>query len=186
MRKKSRLGMALVGVLLWPTMALADEGSVEGLAWTCAGCHGPAGASPGRTIPTIAGLRPRHFSEALQRYRSGERSFYVMRIIAKGLSDAEIDALAKHYGAQAFVPTATTGGGVTAMETAACSACHGADGKGTDKGPRLAGQPAEYLEIAMVDYRSGARKTSPEMAEAMRGLSPAALASLSRYFAAMR
>jgi len=184
--RKSRLGMALVGVLLWPAMALADADPIEGLAWTCAGCHGPAGASPGQTIPTIAGLRPRHFSEALRRYRSGERSFYVMRIIAKGLSDGEIDALAKHYAAQAFVPTKTTGGGVTAMETAACSTCHGADGKGTDKGPRLAGQPAEYLETALADYRSGARKTSAEMVEALQGLSPAALASLSRYFAAMR
>jgi cytochrome c553 len=29
---------------------------------------------------------------------------------------------------------------------AACSACHGANGAGTDKLPRLAGQYAEYVE----------------------------------------
>ncbi|MFP5507248.1 MAG: c-type cytochrome [Gammaproteobacteria bacterium] len=68
-------------------------------------------------------------------------------------------------------------------KSATCVACHGADGNSTDpQYPRLAGQHASYLERALLDYRSGARK-NPIMAGFAAGLSDADIADLAAYYA---
>ena len=68
-------------------------------------------------------------------------------------------------------------------KSATCVACHGADGNSTDpQFPRLAGQHASYLERALLDYRSGARK-NPIMAGFAAGLSDADIADLAAYYA---
>lgn len=68
-------------------------------------------------------------------------------------------------------------------KSAACAACHGADGNSTDpQYPRLAGQHANYLERALLDYQSGARK-NPIMAGMVGGLSEGDIANLAAYFA---
>ncbi|MFC3193429.1 c-type cytochrome [Marinicella sediminis] len=42
-----------------------------------------------------------------------------------------------------------------------CATCHGMDGVGIDNTyPKLAGQYADYMERALKDYRSGARKNA--------------------------
>ena len=42
-----------------------------------------------------------------------------------------------------------------------CATCHGMDGVGIDDTyPKLAGQFADYMERALMDYRSGARKNA--------------------------
>ncbi len=42
-----------------------------------------------------------------------------------------------------------------------CKTCHGMDGVGIDDTyPKLAGQYADYMERALLDYRSGARKNA--------------------------
>ena len=42
-----------------------------------------------------------------------------------------------------------------------CATCHGMDGVGIDDTyPKLAGQFADYMERALLDYRSGARKNA--------------------------
>ncbi len=42
-----------------------------------------------------------------------------------------------------------------------CKTCHGMDGNGIDDTyPKLAGQYADYMERALLDYRSGARKNA--------------------------
>ena len=68
-------------------------------------------------------------------------------------------------------------------KSAMCVACHGADGNSTDpQYPRLAGQHANYLERALLDYRSGDRK-NPIMAGFVAGLTDEDIANLAAYFA---
>jgi cytochrome c553 len=68
-------------------------------------------------------------------------------------------------------------------KSALCVSCHGADGNSTDpQFPRLAGQHANYLERALMDYRSGARK-NPIMAGFAGELSDVDIANLAAYFA---
>ena len=67
-------------------------------------------------------------------------------------------------------------------KSAACAACHGADGNSAiPANPRLAGQHASYLLQALHDYKSGARK-NPVMAAFAGGLSEEDMEDLAAYF----
>ena len=71
-------------------------------------------------------------------------------------------------------------------KSAACAACHGADGNKTLDGtyPMLAGQYADYLAKSLHDYKSGKRKNAI-MAGQAQALSPADIADLSAYYASL-
>ena len=60
--------------------------------------------------------------------------------------------------------TANAGGDAAAgkvIATEKCQACHGVEGNADNaQFPRLAGQHADYLERALVDYKSGARSNA--------------------------
>lgn len=67
-----------------------------------------------------------------------------------------------------------------------CQSCHGVDGNSTSaEYPKLAGQHADYLQQALLDYKSGARK-SPVMAGFVAALSPQDMADLAAYFASQK
>ncbi len=64
-----------------------------------------------------------------------------------------------------------------------CAACHGADGNSPSPDfPKLAGQHRDYLEKALRDYKSGARK-NPIMAGFAAALSKEDIENLAAYFA---
>ena len=63
-----------------------------------------------------------------------------------------------------------------------CAACHGVDGNSpTPDYPKLAGQHRDYLEKALRDYKSGARK-NPIMAGFAGALSKQDIENLAAYF----
>jgi cytochrome c553 len=63
-----------------------------------------------------------------------------------------------------------------------CAACHGMDGNApTPDYPRLAGQHRDYLEKALRDYKSGARKNAI-MAGFAAALTPRDIANLAAYY----
>ena len=63
-----------------------------------------------------------------------------------------------------------------------CAACHGADGNSpTPDYPKLAGQHRDYLEKALRDYKSGARK-NPIMAGFAGALSKQDIENVAAYF----
>lgn len=83
------------GVLGAAPPAQAGEDRGRALALSCFGCHGPDGSSAG-SIPTIAGLPGTVIGERLREFRSGQRPATIMDRIARGYTDAEIDALARY------------------------------------------------------------------------------------------
>ena len=85
-------------------------------------------------------------------------------------------------------------GGTIAADAAAgkeksqlCAACHGADGNTpmTPEYPKLAGQPADYLEKALRDYKRGARK-NPMMMPMAQGLSKQDIKNLAAYYSSLK
>lgn len=66
-------------------------------AMACAVCHGQLGIAPMPSAPNLAGQQELYLSEQLKAYRSGKRRHEVMNIIAKPLTDEEIDSLAAWY-----------------------------------------------------------------------------------------
>ena len=68
-----------------------------------------------------------------------------------------------------------------------CAACHGPDGNTPmmPEYPKLAGQPADYLEKALRDYKKGARK-NPMMMPLAQGLSKQDIKDLAAYYAGLK
>jgi cytochrome c553 len=66
----------------------------------CAGCHGPAGrGNPTANYPALQGQQATYVAAQLRAYRSGARATdpnQMMRNVAAGLSDEEIDAVASY------------------------------------------------------------------------------------------
>lgn len=71
-------------------------------------------------------------------------------------------------------------------KAAVCGTCHGADGNAPimPDYPKLAGQPHDYLEKALRDYKSGKRK-NPLMAPMAQNLSKEDIKDLAAYFSSL-
>jgi len=84
-------------LLLSAPLVLAESSLSHGAALVnaCAACHGPEGRSQG-AIPSFNTLPKDSIVEALRAFRSGERQGTVMNRIAKGLEDADIEAIAAY------------------------------------------------------------------------------------------
>ena len=68
----------------------------------CAACHGPSGhGNPSASFPAIRGQHAAYVAAQLKAYRKGDRKTdqqqnQMMRNVASGLSDAQIEALASY------------------------------------------------------------------------------------------
>ena len=161
------------------------------LSQTCAGCHGTAGASPGNTIPIIGGQTASYLSDSMHAYKSDERKFYVMNIIAKAFSDSEIAAISSWFASKPWVNTGTSvksSVGTAGKNLAiTCAECHGASGEGTELGPRISGQPATYMIKVMGEYKAGSRANANAMQMAIAAtLSEDDIEALAHYYAGLR
>jgi len=89
----------LIGVLLLFAGVVHARDPVAGKvrAGMCAVCHGQMGLSQLPNAPHLAGQPVIYLVEQLKNYRSGKRENEVMSVIAKPLTDSEIDDLAAWY-----------------------------------------------------------------------------------------
>lgn len=63
----------------------------------CTTCHGPLGLSQLPQAPHLAGQPAIYLVEQLKHFRNGKRQGEMMSVIAKPLTDQEIDDLAAWY-----------------------------------------------------------------------------------------
>lgn len=98
-RAARNLGLALAALLTAAGTAAAAGDRVVGRdkATACQACHGLDGLSRQPDAPNIAGQNALYMRAQLRAYRSGKRHHPVMTVVAKGLSDADIDDLTAHY-----------------------------------------------------------------------------------------
>jgi len=92
----SRLLAAALGL----TAALAhgqESPAARSLAATCAACHGTDGRSVTQEVPSLAGLPREQIVAQMRAFRDGTRAASIMPQIAKGYSEAEIQALADYF-----------------------------------------------------------------------------------------
>jgi cytochrome c553 len=69
------------------------------LAAACANCHGTNGVSR-EGIPSLAGRDRADLARQMQDFKAGKRPATVMHQIARGYTDAQIDAIAAYLSAQ--------------------------------------------------------------------------------------
>jgi cytochrome c553 len=75
----------------------ADAAAGEAKSNICVTCHGRSGISTAPNFPNLAGQKSVYVAQQLRMFRSGERKSEQMNIIAKPLSDQDIDNLAAYF-----------------------------------------------------------------------------------------
>ena len=142
---------------------------------TCSKCHGATGVAIYRIFPNLAGQLSVYIETELKLFRQhgrtdpGARAF--MWGIARGLTDEQINGVARHFSSQPPVrgtvssnPALADQGkslyenGAKERDVLACIVCHGHDGEGVNTNPRIAGQYRYYLVTAMLQFRSRLRE----------------------------
>ncbi|PYM90113.1 MAG: cytochrome C [Candidatus Rokuibacteriota bacterium] len=91
----------LAAAIAYVTIAAATVASAEPPAGAaaCSGCH-PSSARVQSPVVRLVGRDRAEIVKAMQDFRSGARAGTVMDRIAKGFTDAEIQAIAAWYAAQ--------------------------------------------------------------------------------------
>jgi cytochrome c553 len=130
----------------------------------CIGCHGIPGYQASfpeiHKVPMISGQGGKYIAAALAAYKKGERKHPTMRAIAVSLSDQDMADLGAFYEAQVGTPSGSAAAApadVAALLTkGACASCHGDNySKPIDPSyPKLAGQHADYLFVALKAYQT--------------------------------
>jgi cytochrome c553 len=149
----------------------------------CETCHGLSargfiGTNP---MPRLAGQQPGYIKTQLQAFIEHRRLNPVMGNVAHVLSPAMVDALAAHFmsldpppygGAPKDIMAAGAKiyhEGLPEAEVPACEACHGADARGGDEIPRLAGQLDGYVIAKLTNWTKerGQNANQPDNSEIM-------------------
>lgn len=156
-------------------LAEADAKAGEGKVALCAACHGPNGNSMIPLFPKLAGQHPKYIAKQLADIKTASiqtgRVVPEMTAIVAGLSEQDIADIAAYYGEQTIVAgqaktdlvakgESVFRGGNKSKGLAACTGCHGPDGKGNQGAmfPALAGQHADYIEKQLRAFRLAAEE----------------------------
>lgn len=88
-----------LGAGIAPRAEGGDAATGRAKAQSCTTCHGPLGIGQMPATPHLAGQPEIYLVAQLRAFRSGKRVHEVMNVMAKPLSDADIDNLAAWYSA---------------------------------------------------------------------------------------
>ena len=160
----------------------------------CAACHGAEGRSLSADVPSLAGQPKQFITTQLVMFREGNRKNPVMNALAAPLSNADINDLGSYFTAQSAEPAArrTLGADTAAAarsltEKLSCVTCHGAELKGQQHIPRLAGQQADYLRTQLLGFKAGTRfDMDGNMTAAAQALTAADIETLASYLSTLR
>jgi cytochrome c553 len=190
----SSLQMPVALLALIVSMQVQAGGDIERgelLADTCKGCHAVdsyTNVYPTYHVPRLAGQSEGYLISALTLYRDGDRSHETMAAQAGSFSDQDIQDVAAYMASAG--PTLNASAEVRGTAPAAavvCAACHGGAGVSLiPTNPHLAGQHQDYLEQAVEQYQTGARKgpNAIAMQAQVNAISEEDLAAVLEFFAA--
>ena len=94
--RSTSVALALVSLAAAGAQA-RDAAAGRAKAQMCMVCHGPVGVSTAPDAPHLAGQPAIYLSAQLRAYRAGERKHEVMGVIARTLTNDDIDNLAAWY-----------------------------------------------------------------------------------------
>ncbi len=192
--------LLFVFTLLGAPAAMAQDAAAgERKAHSCLGCHSipryQSSFPEVHKVPLISGQSPKYIVAALTAYRKGDRKHPTMRAIAASLTDQDIADLAAFYAPQAGKAEGTAAPPAppvaALLQRGACVACPGADYlKSADPSPpKLAGQHADYLYVALRAYRTEGNgnigRSNAIMAGMVKQYSSAELKQIAEYIGAL-
>jgi len=186
--------------------AFSQASTIDDTITMCNDCHGKNGVSSDSDIPNIAGFSETTIVDMFTAYVDGtriarsskfrhgdtSRAETDMAVIAKELTESDIEALAKHYAEQTSVGAKQTFDAALAqkgekLHEDQCTKCHEEGGASPDDDSSiLAGQWMPFLAQAFKDYRSGERETEDEMKKKIDKLSDKQIEELIHYYASQQ
>jgi cytochrome subunit of sulfide dehydrogenase len=92
--------IALAASLAAAAFSAHAQENPRNLASACGICHGTSGQAATKDVIPLAGLPREHIATQMRAFRDGTRPATVMHQIAKGYTDAQIDAMAAWFAAQ--------------------------------------------------------------------------------------
>jgi cytochrome c553 len=95
----TRLLTAVAAVAVWSGGAIAASPEPPPGASSCSGCHA-ANASVDTAVPRLAGRKAADIVAQMQAFKSGQKQATVMDRIVRGLTEAEVEAIASWYAQQ--------------------------------------------------------------------------------------
>jgi cytochrome c553 len=128
----------------------------------CSNCHGVTGTATSPNFPNLAAQQQVYLQSQLHEFRGHSRrdpvGYEYMWGISRSLTDKQIEELAAYFSSQQPRPQSIESGaaqvaagqaiftaGIAEKGVPPCGSCHGPNGAGNGKFPRLAGQHADYL-----------------------------------------
>ena len=177
-----------------------DAAAGQKKAAMCIGCHGipnyRASFPEIHQVPMTSGQGAKYIAAALQAYRKGERKHPTMRGIAQTLSEKDIADVSAFYEQQAQAPAAGDAPAAPAavaelLNKGACASCHGANFSKPIDGayPKLAGQHADYLYVALKSYQTEGNayvgRGNAIMAGQVKQFSHAELKAIAKYLSSL-
>jgi cytochrome c553 len=150
----------------------------------CKTCHGIEGQGfrGSFPMPRLAGQQPEYLANQLQAFIDRRRTNPVMFNVAHVLDPEMVKALAAHF--KSLDPKPLGSGlksnslegrkiyeeGVPRANVPPCASCHGADARGADAFPRLAGQLPDYIQRKLTnwDKERGQKKDEPDNSSIMQ------------------
>ncbi len=172
----------------------------------CSKCHGVTGngISISALFPILAAQQQTYLEAQLKKLRQRDRSDPHARAfmwgIARGLSDEQIEGVARYFASQPAAPSPPVPDATLAqkgkeiyenplqLENGAvnCANCHGLHGEGKSKQaiPRLAGQHPGYLNL-QVHYYRWMQRNSAIMNQVSAALTEEQIAAVATYAASL-
>ena len=166
----------------------------------CKTCHGLSGEGYRGyyPMPRLAGQQPQYLENQLRAFIERRRTNPIMANVAHSLSSPMLSSLAQHF--RNLNPRPLGGAprnnlalgkkiyeeGLPESNVPACSACHGAEGKGQNEIPRLAGQLYPYTVGQLTGWKKergqgSAVDTSAIMAPTAHNLTPSQVEAVAAY-----
>jgi cytochrome c553 len=197
----SALQTAILVTAIYAGLALASYADDVGAKLEyCKTCHGLSGEGYRGyyPMPRLAGQQPQYLENQLRAFIERRRTNPIMANVAHSLSSPMLSALAQHF--RNLNPRPLGGAprnnlalgkriyeeGLPESNVPACSACHGAEGKGQNEIPRLAGQLYPYTVGQLTGWKKergqgSAVDTSAIMAPTAHNLTPSQVEAVAAY-----
>ena len=179
--------------------AIYTNGDASRNIIACASCHGAAGNSTIVQNPKLSAQHAAYTYKQLMDFRTPDRQNPIMTPIAKALTEEDMRNIAVYLDNQQAKPGAAKNketlelgkkiyrAGIAEKNLPACASCHGASGAGMPaQFARLAGQHQDYTAAELVEFRSGARKNSPQMTTIAKRMSDEEIKAVSDYIAGLK
>ncbi len=179
--------------------ALYTTGDAARGIMACVACHGAEGNSAITQNPKLAGQHQAYLKKQLHEFQGPTRNNAVMTMIAKALSEDDINNLAAYLSTQKQTPGEAVSkdtlewgkkifrAGIAEKNVPACAGCHSPNGAGIPaQYPRIAGQHQDYAVAQLTNFRTGARTNSAQMTAIGKRLSDEEMKAVADYVAGLR